>query len=124
MAAPKALHSSSILLCRIPENRTSTGRVSPWPANSLVSAGRATPGGRGAGAAPQLVDSVVQNPRNPHQHRQGQPLAGELLGQRMQVHARVPGARVGARDHMALGVDVEVATAPRGDVVGVAGGLY
>ena len=68
----------------------------------------------------QFIDTMMQNPRKTHQHRQGQPMGWKLAGQLVQVYAGMGYARVGARDHVAVIVDVEVAITPIGDVIGVA----
>ena len=75
--------------------------------------------GRAEGPA-QLVDAMVQDSRETDQHRQGQALTGKLFAKLVEVHPRVAGTRVGAREHVPGFVDIEIAVAPMGNVVGVA----
>ena len=79
---------------------------------------------RAVEGATQGFDAVAQDVGEAHQHRQRQARGLDLAGKFEHIDAGMLDAGVRAADEVALAVDVEVATAPVGDIVGVACLLY
>ena len=79
---------------------------------------------RAVEGAAQGFDAVAQDVGEAHQHRQRQARGLDLAGKLEHIDAGMFGAGVRTADEVALAVDVEVAAAPVGDVVGVACFLY